>query len=155
MSFSSLNCPKGVSHRAICISKYMLFTGWEVRIGRNCARDLCESTARGRRPRAVLRPSAQFLPIRTDLGRWRTFLFFFPLRFKNFRNILLQLPTYVCWRRARYFASLEIFMHQGYRTHRLTKSLPIFFCMDKRLLEVFVVKCIQWKYWMSFIACGR
>ena len=28
------------------------------------------STARGRRPRAVLRPRAQFLPIRTDLGRW-------------------------------------------------------------------------------------
>ena len=27
------------------------------------------STARGRRPRAVLRPRAQFLPIRTDLGR--------------------------------------------------------------------------------------
>ena len=34
------------------------------------------STARGRRPRAVLRPRAQFLPIRTDLGRWITFLFF-------------------------------------------------------------------------------
>ena len=103
----------------------MLFTGWEVRIGRLCPRS-CESTARGRRLRAVLRPSAQFLPIRTDLGRWRTFLFFFPLRFKNYRKILLQLPTYVCWRRARYFASLGIFMHQGYRTHRLTKSLPIF-----------------------------
>ena len=27
------------------------------------------STARGPRPRAVLRPRAQFLPIRTDLGR--------------------------------------------------------------------------------------
>ena len=30
----------------------------------------------------------------------------------------------------------------------------IFFCMDKRLLEDFVLKCNQWKYWMSFIACG-
>ena len=28
------------------------------------------------RPWAVLRPRAQFLPIRTDLGRWITFLFF-------------------------------------------------------------------------------
>ena len=34
------------------------------------------STVRGRRPRAVLRPGAQFLPIRTDLGGWITFLFF-------------------------------------------------------------------------------
>ena len=34
------------------------------------------STARGRRPREVLRPRAQFLTIRTDLGRWITFLFF-------------------------------------------------------------------------------
>ena len=33
----------------------MLFTGWEVRIGRNCALGL--STARGRRPRAVLNPN--------------------------------------------------------------------------------------------------
>ena len=52
MSFPSLNCPKGVSHRAICISKYMLFTGWEVRIGRNCARGLVrvppEAVGRGR-----------------------------------------------------------------------------------------------------------
>ena len=53
------------------------------------------------RPRAVLRPRAQFLPIRNDLGRWITFLFFFLLRFKSFRKILLQPPTYVCWRRAR------------------------------------------------------
>ena len=52
-----------------------------------------------------------------------------------------------------YFASLGIFMHQEYRTQRLTKSLHIF-CMDKRLLEDFVLKCNQLKYWMSFIACG-
>ena len=26
--------------------------------------------------------------------------------------------------------------------------------MDKRLLEDFVLKCNQWKYWMSFVACG-
>ena len=35
------------------------------------------NTARGRWPRAVLRPRTQFLPIRTDLGRWITFLFCF------------------------------------------------------------------------------
>ena len=34
------------------------------------------STALGLWPRAVLRPRAQFLPIQTDLGRWKTFLFF-------------------------------------------------------------------------------
>ena len=66
MSFSSLNCPKSVSHRAICISKYMLFTDWEVRIGRNCARGLVRVPPEAE---AVLRASAQFLPIRTDLGR--------------------------------------------------------------------------------------
>ena len=60
------------------------------------------STARDRRPRAVLRPRAHFLPIRTDLDRWRTFLFFFLRRFKSFRKILLQPTTYVCWRRARW-----------------------------------------------------
>ena len=63
------------------------------------------STARGRRPRALLRPRAQFLPIRTDLGRWITFSFFVLLRFKSFRKILLQPPTYVCWRGARSIAN--------------------------------------------------
>ena len=62
--------PKDPSAFAAPNNKYMLFTGWDVRIGRNCARDL------EYRPRAVLRPRAQFLPIRTDLGRWITFLFF-------------------------------------------------------------------------------
>ena len=56
-------------------NKYTLFTGWEVRIMRNCAQGL-ESAARRCRPRAVLRPRAQFLPIRTDVGRWITFSFF-------------------------------------------------------------------------------
>ena len=45
------------------LDKYVSFTGWEVRNGRNCARGLeCWP--------------AQFLPIRTDLGRRITFLFF-------------------------------------------------------------------------------
>ena len=48
------------------------------------------STARGCRPRAVLRPRAQFLPIPTDL-----------LRYKSFRKIFLHSPTYVCWSRTR------------------------------------------------------
>ena len=37
-----------------------------------------------------------------------------------------------------YFASLGIFMHRGCRTQRLTKSLHIFFCTDKRLFKDFV-----------------
>ena len=45
----------------------MLFTGWEVRIGKTCARGL---------EYPVLRPREQFLPIRTDLGRCITFLCF-------------------------------------------------------------------------------
>ena len=64
---------------------------------------------------------------------------------------------YVHWNACHeyyYFASLGIFMHQGCRMQRSIKSLHIFFCLDKRLLEDFVVKCIKWKYWMSFIACG-
>ena len=47
--------------------------GWSV-LGETVPEVL--STARGRRPRAVLRPRAQFLPIRPELGRWITFLFF-------------------------------------------------------------------------------
>ena len=53
------------------------------------------------RPMAALSPRARFLPIWTDLGQWITFLFVFLLRFKSFRKILLQPPTYLCWRRAR------------------------------------------------------
>ena len=46
--------------------KYMLFAGWEVRIGKNCDRGL-ENAARGRRPRAAFSsPRSQFFPIRTD-----------------------------------------------------------------------------------------
>ena len=53
------------------------------------------NTARGRRPRAALRPTA-------DRPRPVNNIFiFFLLRFKSFRKILLQPPTYVCWRRAR------------------------------------------------------
>ena len=47
----------------------MLFAGREVRIGENCARG-----AAGRGPYS--RPRAQFSPIRTDLGRQITCLFF-------------------------------------------------------------------------------
>ena len=41
-----------------------------------------------------------------------------------------------------YIASLGIIMHQGYKMQRLTRSLHIF-CMDKGLLEDFVLKCNQ------------
>ena len=51
-----------------------------------------------------------------------------------------------------YFASLGIFMLQGCRTQRLTKSLHIFFCTDKRLFKDLGFERDHWKYWMSFIA---
>ena len=52
----------------------MLFTSWEVRTGRNCARGLEYRL----RPyaKAVLRLRAQFFALWTDLGRWIKFLFF-------------------------------------------------------------------------------
>ena len=54
------------------INTYMLFTGREVRIGKNCARGL----EYGPRPAGLYsRQRAQFFPIRTDQGRWITFLF--------------------------------------------------------------------------------
>ena len=47
-------------------STYMLFTGWEVRIVKNCDRGL-ENATRGRRPRAAFSiPRSQFFTIRTD-----------------------------------------------------------------------------------------
>ena len=49
---------------------YMLFADREVCIGKNCARGLEYG------PRPHSRPRAQFLPIRTDLGRQITCLFF-------------------------------------------------------------------------------
>ena len=56
------------------------------------------STARGRRPRAVLSTVSP----NTDRP-WpvNNIFIFFLLRFESFRKILLQPPTYVCWRRAR------------------------------------------------------
>jgi len=47
---------------------YMLFAGREVRIGKNCARGLDLSTARGRRPRAVLKIEGTVFP-NTDRPR--------------------------------------------------------------------------------------
>ena len=52
----------------------MLFAGREVRIGKNCARGLEYGPRPQRKP--YLRPMAQFFPIRTDLGRQITCLFF-------------------------------------------------------------------------------
>ena len=45
---------------------YMLFTGWEICIVKNCDRGL-ENAARGHRPRAAFSsPRSQFFTIRTD-----------------------------------------------------------------------------------------
>ena len=43
-----------------CENIYMLFTGGEVRMGKNCASVL--KTARGRRPRAVFKTEGTFFP---------------------------------------------------------------------------------------------
>ena len=46
-------------------------------------------------------PAGRSVLIRTDLGRWITFLFCFLLRFNYFRKIFLQPPTNVCFSRMR------------------------------------------------------
>ena len=56
----------------------MLFTGWEARIGRNCARGLEYGLGRY-----------------SDRGHSYNIFIFLLLRFKSFRKILLQPPTYV------------------------------------------------------------
>ena len=62
---------------------YMLFTGWGVRIGRNSADG-------GTQPEGTVSPNM-------DRPRPVNNIFiFFLLRFKSFRKILLQPPTYVC-----------------------------------------------------------
>ena len=60
------------------VEKYMLLTGWEVRIGKNCDRGL-ENAARGCRTRAAFSsPRSQFFPIRTDPKPANNiFIFFF------------------------------------------------------------------------------
>ena len=57
---------------------YMLFAGWEVRIVKNCDRDL-ENTSRGRRLRAAFSsPRSQFFTIRTDPKPANNLSIFFP-----------------------------------------------------------------------------
>ena len=71
-------------------NKYILFTGWEVRIGRNCARDL-ESASGGTQTEGTVSPH-------TDRPRPVNNIFiFFQLRFKSFWKIFLHSPTYVCF----------------------------------------------------------
>ena len=67
----------------------MLFTGWEVRIWRNCARGL--STAEGgTQTEGTVSPN-------TDRPKpVNNILIFFQLKFKSFRKIFLHSPTYVC-----------------------------------------------------------
>ena len=62
---------------------YMLFSGWEVRIVKNCDRGL-ENAARGRRPRAAFsRPRSQFFTIRTDPKPVNNLFIFFLTWFKK------------------------------------------------------------------------
>ena len=63
---------------------YMLFTGWGVRIGRNSADG-------GTQPEGTVSPNMDRPRPVNNIN-----LFVFLLRFKSFRKILLQPPTYVC-----------------------------------------------------------
>ena len=72
----------------------MLFTGWEVRIGRNCARGL------EYRPRPMASGGTQTegtVSHNTDRPRpVNNILIFFLLRLESFRKSFLHSPTYVC-----------------------------------------------------------
>ena len=73
---------------------YNLFTGWEVRNGRNCARGL-EYRPRPYSDRGHSAPN-------TDRPRPVNNIFIFSLlRFSSFRKIFLQSPTYACLSRRR------------------------------------------------------
>ena len=69
---------KSFINHACLVKIYMLLTGWEVRIGKNCDRGL-ENAAQGHRPRAAFSsPRSQFFPIRTDPKPANNiFIFFF------------------------------------------------------------------------------
>ena len=62
------------------------------------------------------------------------------LQIHIFRFLLIFCVQWNAYHEYYYFASLGIFMHQGCRMQRLTKSLHIF-CIDKRLLGNFVLEC--------------
>ena len=70
-STTRVRCPTSRKERSHALLSnlhniYMLLTGWEVRIGKNCDRGL-ENAALGLRPRAAFsNPRSQFFTIRTD-----------------------------------------------------------------------------------------
>ena len=65
-SMSRVPYDKLLTNLASSSRTFMLLTGWEVCIGKNCDRGL-ENAARGRRPGvAFSSPRAQFFSIRTD-----------------------------------------------------------------------------------------
>ena len=71
-------------HTGGFLNIYMLFTGWEVRIGRNC------TASGGTQTEGTVSPNM-------DRPRPVNNIFIsFLLRFKSLRKILLQPPTYVC-----------------------------------------------------------
>ena len=70
------------------------------------------STALGCGPRAVLRPRAQFLPIRTNLGGWTIFLFFSYRDLKvsgkfsfTLQRMCVEVGRVPCWWSARSIAN--------------------------------------------------
>ena len=87
------------THRAVCVDCkiiYMLFTGFGRSVLKLCPRSW------------VLRPKAQFLPIRTDQSQWITFLFFSYWDLKvsgKFSTVSLQPMCVSCWWSARSIAN--------------------------------------------------
>ena len=80
---------KRMMNYLICYT-YMLFTGWEVRIVKDCDRGL-KNAARGRRPRAAFsRPRSQFSRYGPTQSRQITYLFFSYLVLKKTKKTILQ-----------------------------------------------------------------
>ena len=75
-------------------NKNVIYRAGSVRVGKNCALGLSSAEAVAG-PRAVLRPRAQFLPIRTDPGRWITYMFLLSIRMWSQRSTS-SLLYFVC-----------------------------------------------------------
>ena len=99
MVFSHMKiCFCGKAHLVFhfCLyNKYMLFTGLGRSVLGETVPEVLSTASGGTQTEGTVSPN-------TDRPRPVNNIFiFFLLRFKSFRKILLQPPTYVCWRRAR------------------------------------------------------
>ena len=112
-------------------SKYMLFTGWEVHIGRRAEGGTqTEGTVslNTNRPKPV-----------------NSIFIFFQLRFKSFRKIFLHSPTYVCWSRTR---SCSWSTRSNARSNQ-TKHYNMIFRSVIHIIERFLCLARQFIIWAS------